>query len=135
VKSSCPRTISLLKYIETGFWEHGLAFWKKKKKETGTVEDDFTFNVVLHHDDLTLFCKKKFKRPFFTNSWSKWSLFTKKPVYMLSLIGYQWLPSKGKKKKTLFVHISLTILVFWDKSFTAQKGFSFRRLPPKSKLH
>ena len=43
----------------------------EKKKETGTVEDDFTFNVVLHHDDLTLFCKKKFKRPFFTNSWSK----------------------------------------------------------------
>ena len=42
-------------------------FLKKKKKETGTVEDDFTFNVVLHHD-LTLFCKKKFNGPIFTNS-------------------------------------------------------------------
>ena len=39
----------------------------EKKKETGTVEDDFTFNVVLHHDDLILFCKKKFNEPIFTN--------------------------------------------------------------------
>ena len=43
----------------------------KKKKETSTVEDDFTFNVVLHHDDLTLFYKKNFNGPIFTNSWSK----------------------------------------------------------------
>jgi len=33
VKSSGPRTTSLSKYIETGFWEHGFAFWKKKKKK------------------------------------------------------------------------------------------------------
>ena len=32
MKSSGPRTTSLSKYIETGFWEHGFAFWKKKKK-------------------------------------------------------------------------------------------------------
>ena len=46
-------------------------YFLKKKKETGTVEDDFTFNVVFHHDDLILFYKNKFKRPYFTNFWSK----------------------------------------------------------------
>jgi len=38
---------------------------KKKKKETGTVEDNFTCNVVLQHDDLTLFYKKKIQRTYF----------------------------------------------------------------------
>jgi len=48
--------------MKNGLSEHGFVFWKKKK-ETGMVEDDFTYNV-----DLTLFCKKKkFNRPIFIN--------------------------------------------------------------------
>jgi len=39
-----------------------------KKNETGWGEDDCTFNVVLPHDDLTLFHKKKIKRSNFTNN-------------------------------------------------------------------
>jgi len=39
-------------------------FLKKKKKKTGMVEDDFTCNVVLHHDDLTLFAKKNLTDQF-----------------------------------------------------------------------
>jgi len=49
---------SLLKWMKTGLSEHSFVFWKKKK-EIGMVEDDFTCNIVLHRDDLTLFCKKK----------------------------------------------------------------------------
>jgi len=51
----------------------------KKKNETGPVEDDFTYNVVLHHDDLTLFDKKKINEPIFTNFTSNRPLNTKKP--------------------------------------------------------
>ena len=52
----------------------------EKKKETGMVEDDFTCNVVLHRDDLTLICKKKFNGPIFTNLNLKEPLNTKKPL-------------------------------------------------------
>jgi len=57
----------------------------EKKKETGKVEDDFTFNVVLHHDDLTLFCKKKFNGPIFINLNLKQPLNTKKPTNSLKV--------------------------------------------------
>ena len=73
----------------------------KKKSKIEVVRPDFTFKIYRNrlprarfrflekkkkkparwrttsplmsscHDDLTLFCKKKIKRPFFTNSWSK----------------------------------------------------------------
>jgi len=39
---------------------------KKKKEKIGWMEHDFTFDVVLHPDGLTLFCKKKFNEPIFT---------------------------------------------------------------------
>jgi len=42
------------------------------------VEDDFTFNVVLHHNDLTLFCKKKIQLTHFYKFLVKVTPFYKK---------------------------------------------------------
>jgi len=63
-------TTSLFTLIETGHSKYDFIFFLKKKK-TGWLEDDFTFNVVLHTDDLTLFYKKKNWMNLFLQIWLK----------------------------------------------------------------
>jgi len=51
--------------LTTDLHPNDIPFFEKKKNETGLGENDFTFNVVLPHDDL--FRKKNFNEPYFTN--------------------------------------------------------------------
>jgi len=52
-------------------WKNRLLLWrhrffkKKKRNQTGWGEDDFTFNIVLPHDDLTHFKKKNQQTLFY----------------------------------------------------------------------
>ena len=50
------------------------------------MEEDFTCNVVPHPNDLTLFDKKKFNRPYFTNLRSNGPSNTKMPLNDLKII-------------------------------------------------
>jgi len=58
VKSSGSKDDFTFKIYRNRLPRARFRFLEKKKKETGTVEDDFTFNVVFHHHDLILFWKK-----------------------------------------------------------------------------
>jgi len=56
-----------LRFVQIVFALDDFVFFLKNG--TGWEEDDFTFNVILSLNDLTLFHKKKkFKRPNFTNN-------------------------------------------------------------------
>jgi len=46
-------------------------FFLKKKKKTGRTDDDFPYDVVLCHNDLFLFYKKKIQRTYFYNFYFK----------------------------------------------------------------
>jgi len=73
VNFSYYMTTLLFKLIEIGFTNDDFTFFlKKRRKETGRLEDDFTCNVVLHPDDLSLIYKKKIQRThFYKLKWKK----------------------------------------------------------------
>jgi len=59
----------------------------KKKKETDTVKDDFTYNVLLHDDPIL---QKKFNAPIFTNLNLKEPINTKKHI-LIHFKSFQWM--------------------------------------------
>ena len=78
MKSSYVRITSLFDNKQKPVFSITILLLNKKK--TDRVEDDFTYNVVLHPDKLTLFCKKKFNGPIFTNLNSNEPQNTKMPI-------------------------------------------------------